>query len=184
MPAVRVPRVTGVTRCMLPAGYTTISPAGELDRLRSIGVLDQQLAAVVFFRRSQEQRGRQVGAQPVRGTGNLPDGVVDVRAKGHAGLVAIEQRRIHMARQRGADEESVVLQCAQILIADLARGRSAAAAADSTSPAPTGGPPSPGRPPTGLASSRARIDAPADRRQRAPGFARSWASERQSEANR
>jgi hypothetical protein len=54
------------------------------------------------------------------GARDLPYGVVDVRAEGHAALISIEQRRIHMAWQRGADEKGAALERAQDLIAELA----------------------------------------------------------------
>ena len=61
----RTPRVTGSTRCTLVPGYSTMSPAGELDALRAEGVLDHQLAAVVLVGLAQEQRAAHVGAHPL-----------------------------------------------------------------------------------------------------------------------
>ena len=90
-----------------------MSPARELDRMRAEGVLDDQLTAVVVFGSPEKKGGGNVGAQPMGRARNLAHGIVDMRAKRHARLIAIEERRKDVTRQGGADEDRVTLQCAQ-----------------------------------------------------------------------
>ena len=73
----------------------------------AIGVLDDQLAAVVAVRLGQEQRGRQVGADAGRRAGRIADGVVHVQAEGLAFAVDVEQLRKDARRQRGRHEERI-----------------------------------------------------------------------------
>jgi hypothetical protein len=42
----------------------------ELDVVRSVGILDNEFAAFVLVRRSEEQRGRKVGSNSVGGSRN------------------------------------------------------------------------------------------------------------------
>ena len=95
----------------------------QLDPLAAVGVLDHQLAAVVFVRVAEEQRGGQVGAYPLGAVAHLAHRVVDVEAEVAAGRVAVEQRREHLVRQGGGHEQRVLPQARQHRLADLARQR-------------------------------------------------------------
>ena len=53
----------------------------QLDRVHAVGVLDDQLAAVVFVGLGEEQRRREIGANAKRRARDLPDRVVDVVAE-------------------------------------------------------------------------------------------------------
>src|SRR5262245_12041895 len=65
----------------------------ELDRVHAVGVLDEQLAAVVVVRLGEEQRGGQIRPQAMRRAADLTNGVVDVMAERASALVAVEERR-------------------------------------------------------------------------------------------
>jgi hypothetical protein len=49
--------------------------------VHSVGVLDNQLAAIVFLRLGEEQRRREIGADAKRRSRDLRDRVVDVVAE-------------------------------------------------------------------------------------------------------
>ena len=72
-----------------------MSPAGELDLMRAVAVLDHQLAAVIVVGLRQEERRRQVGADPPAAIGQEADRIVDMVAEAMClgGVVAIEQGR-------------------------------------------------------------------------------------------
>ena len=99
-------------------------PAGSLTRVHAVGVLDHQLAAVVFVRIGEEQRRREIGADgrmPV--VLDLADRVVHVVAERLAAAIAVEQRRKHAQRQRRRDEQRVAAQRVEDDLAELARDR-------------------------------------------------------------
>ena len=66
---------------------------GKLHGVSAVDIGDYQLAAVVGFRRAQKKRGGNIGANPIRRAGNLPDGIVQMRSKSLATFVAVEPRR-------------------------------------------------------------------------------------------
>lgn len=91
----------------------------QLDAVRAIGVLDQQLAALVLLGRAEKQRRREIGADPVARPADLPDGVVDVAPERVAFFVSIEERWKHLERQRGGEKQRMSLQGGQDGIADI-----------------------------------------------------------------
>ncbi|MCY1355465.1 hypothetical protein D9M69_418860 [compost metagenome] len=96
-------------------------PGRQLHALLAIGVLDHQFAAVVLVRLGQEQRCRQVAADTEAGAAQVADRVVDMVGKGVPALVAVEQRRIDLQRQRRREEQCVVAQRILDQVANLAR---------------------------------------------------------------
>src|SRR5262245_6463499 len=70
---------------------------------------------------AQEQRRRQVRANPKRRAGDLADRVVDVGAERHAALVAVEERREHAQRQRAGEVLRMTLERGHDRLAHLAR---------------------------------------------------------------
>jgi hypothetical protein len=93
-------------------------PCRELDRVSSVGVVDQQFSAVVLFRCAQEQRGKEIRANPMAGIADLPDGVVHVTAKRLTAFVSIEQRWKDSVGQGRCDEQRMMLQRRQDDVAD------------------------------------------------------------------
>src|SRR5262249_54237798 len=65
----------------------------QFDVVQAVSVFDRQFAAVVFFRRREKQRRRQICAHAMRRAGNLTNGVVDVCAERLSALIAVEERR-------------------------------------------------------------------------------------------
>jgi len=95
---------------------------GELDALDAVGVLHAELAAVVLLRCGEKQRGGDVGADAVRGAGDLADGVIDMGAEGLAAGVAVEQGREYFEREGCGDEEGVVAEGFEDHLAHLTGG--------------------------------------------------------------
>ncbi len=54
---------------------------GQLDVVRSVGILHHQFAAIVLIRGRQEQRGRKVGPNSVGRPRNRADGIVHMRSE-------------------------------------------------------------------------------------------------------
>ncbi len=95
----------------------------QLHAVRAVGVLDDQLAAVVVRRdrrRTASPRDRSARGAACPGPA---DGVVDVTAERVAAGVAIEQRRKDLERQRRRHEERAALQAREDHLAELARLR-------------------------------------------------------------
>ena len=76
----------------------------------SVGVLDLQLAAVVFVRVGEEERRRHVRPELAAIVRVKTDAAIDMRAELHAFAVAVEHRRIDHVGQDGADEDRVALE--------------------------------------------------------------------------
>ncbi len=83
---------------------------GQLHRVAAVGVVHDQLAAVVMLRIGKEERRGEVRAQALPARRVRADRVVDVVAEVHAVLVAVEERREHAAGQRGREEEGVAVE--------------------------------------------------------------------------
>jgi len=83
-------------------------PGGQLDVVRAVGVLDDQFAAVIFLGLRQEQRRREVGANPQAREMIAAHGIVDMDAEMVAAVrdVAIEQRRKNPQRDGGREKTS------------------------------------------------------------------------------
>src|SRR5262249_15152976 len=94
----------------------------ELDLMDAIGVLDEQLTAVVLVRLRKKERGGEIGSKPVRRAADLPDRVVDVIAKRLSAAVAVEQRRKHLEWQGGRHKQRVALQGRHDRVAQLSGG--------------------------------------------------------------
>ena len=75
-------------------------PRRQLHALHAVSIFHHQFAAVVFIRRGEKERRREIGAQPVRRARNLPDRIVDMGAERLAAGIAIEKRWDNMQRQR------------------------------------------------------------------------------------
>ncbi len=56
-------------------------PGGSLNAFPSVGVLDDELAAVIFLRPGEEERGRKIGADADRCAGNLTNRVIDIACR-------------------------------------------------------------------------------------------------------
>jgi hypothetical protein len=93
----------------------------ELHRMLAVGVLDGELAAVVVLRRGDEERGRDVSADLQRGVEIAADGVVDMRAEGHTGVIAVEQRREDLLRQHSGYEQGIAAKRLDHHVPELAR---------------------------------------------------------------
>src|SRR5690625_671082 len=65
----------------------------ELDLLTPVGVLNNQLSAVIFIRGTQKQGGRDVTANPLFSARDVENGIVDMIAIGFPSLIAIKARR-------------------------------------------------------------------------------------------
>jgi hypothetical protein len=89
--------------------------------VHAVGVFDHELAAVVLVRAGEEERGGQVGPDPVRRARYVANGVVHVIAERMPALVAVEERREHAGRERRGDEERTALKRRDDLIAELLR---------------------------------------------------------------
>ncbi|MOA21363.1 hypothetical protein D3C78_1418520 [compost metagenome] len=76
-------------------------PRGQLHRARSVGVIDDEFAAVIGIRFREKQRGGQVRAHALGGTRDAPHRVVHVVAKGLAAFITVKQGREDLARQGG-----------------------------------------------------------------------------------
>ena len=77
----------------------------QLDRLRAEIVLDHQLAAVIGVRILEEERRRKVAADAELAAAVDAHRIVDMGAERLAALVAVEQRREDLERQRRGDEQ-------------------------------------------------------------------------------
>ncbi len=102
------------------AGIDDHVAGGQLHLVAAVGVLDHELAAVVILGRGDEQRRRHVGADLQRCVEIAADRVVDVRAEGHAGVVAVEQRWKYLLGQHRREEQRVAAECLHHDVAELA----------------------------------------------------------------
>ena len=97
----------------------------KLDAMFAEGVVDHEFAAVVVFGLRQEQRAGEVAADAESGAAQMAHGVVNVVAEGLAARIAVEQRRIHLERQRSGKEQRIGGQRILNQGTDLARSRRA-----------------------------------------------------------
>ena len=88
----------------------------QFDHTLAIGVLDDQRAALICGRIRQKEREREVGAHPVH------QGVVDVRAVGHARLVTADQEA-HQTLGTSRGDEDLVMQQRLLDLAQHAPGQ-------------------------------------------------------------
>lgn len=73
--------------------------------MRAELVVDDQLAAVIAIRLGGEEGGREIGAQAKVAAWLQPDRIVDMRGEAVAWLIAVEQGREDLERQRRGDEQ-------------------------------------------------------------------------------
>jgi hypothetical protein len=95
--------------------------------VHAVGVFDHQLTTVVLLGSAEEERRRDVGADAVRRPRHLPDRIVDVRAERLAALVAVEERREDLERERRGDEERAALKRREHRLSELFRLRAPSA---------------------------------------------------------
>jgi len=98
-------------------------PGGQLDVVRAVGVLDDQFAAVIFLGLRQEQRRREVGANPQARELVATHGIVDMDAEMVAAVrdVAIEQRRKNPQRDGGREKPRIGRQRLDNPVTEFAR---------------------------------------------------------------
>jgi hypothetical protein len=71
--------------------------------VNSVGVFDNEFAAIIVFWFGKKQSGGNVGANAVTGAGDLPESVVNVSAERLAALIAIEKRWENAQGKRRGD---------------------------------------------------------------------------------
>src|ERR1700722_5625597 len=97
----------------------------ELDAVETIGVFDQQFAAVVFVRCGEEQSCGKVGANPLPGGSNSADGSIHMGAEVTASCVAIKHRRKNLERKGGRHEQGGAGETGKNHLSELHRNRMA-----------------------------------------------------------
>src|SRR5882757_10308122 len=91
----------------------------QLRFMNAVGVLDDQVATVIVFGRSQKEGRREVAAHAVRASLYMTDRVVYMRAKGLPTAITVEERWEDLHGQSGRDEERILAKRGEDHVTDL-----------------------------------------------------------------